>query len=124
VISLTIYGWALRTYGEGAHARTLAMLALIGVQIGHTFNCRSRTRFAFDGALRNPHLWFATATVILLQALVSTVPSLTRVLGIVRPVSADVVAFAIALVVPIVAVDLQKAIAGLARRRRVAEVFG
>ena len=43
--------------------------ALIGVQVGHTFNCRSRSRSAFDGFFSNPHIWYAMATVLAIQGL-------------------------------------------------------
>jgi Ca2+-transporting ATPase len=66
-ITLCCYWWALREYGAGAHARTIALLALVGVQLGHTFNCRSRTRSALEGLSRNPYLWIASAVVIALQ---------------------------------------------------------
>jgi Ca2+-transporting ATPase len=53
IISLGAYLWALGEYGEGAHARTIALLAVVGVQLGHFFNCRSRTRSAFRGFFSN-----------------------------------------------------------------------
>src|SRR5207344_355035 len=67
VITLAVYGWALHLYGPGAHARTVALLALVAVQLGHMFNCRSRRYSAFSGLFRNPFLWIATAVVIGLQ---------------------------------------------------------
>ncbi|HVE59658.1 MAG TPA: cation-translocating P-type ATPase, partial [Pyrinomonadaceae bacterium] len=45
-IVIGAYSWALQTYGEGAHARTIALFTLIGVQLGNLFNCRSRSRSA------------------------------------------------------------------------------
>ncbi|HVS32140.1 MAG TPA: cation-translocating P-type ATPase [Thermoanaerobaculia bacterium] len=63
-LALLAYRWALAEYGEGPHARTVALFALVGIQIAQTFNCRSRTRSAFSGVMRNPHIWFATATVV------------------------------------------------------------
>src|SRR5262249_12862498 len=59
-ITLFVYSWAINSYGEGAHARTITMVTLIGVQLGHMFNCRSRTQSAFVGLFRNPSLWLAT----------------------------------------------------------------
>jgi Ca2+-transporting ATPase len=110
-ISLSIYGWALGTYGAGAHARTVALLALVGVQIGHTFNCRSRVRSAFHGLGRNPHLWAATATVITLQAFAIEVGPLARVLGLTPITGADTAAFVIAVLAPIIVVEIQKTVA-------------
>jgi Ca2+-transporting ATPase len=113
-ITLSAYAIALARYGAGDHARTVALLALVGVQIGHTFNCRSRTRSAFDRILSSPHLWFATATVIGLQAAAVYVPMLRRVLGTVIPAPADLAMLAVAVVLPIAIVETQK---GFARRR-------
>ena len=47
-LGLSAYLWALQMYGPGAHARTVALFSLVAVQLGHTFNCRSRTRSAFS----------------------------------------------------------------------------
>jgi Ca2+-transporting ATPase len=110
-ISLSAYGIALVRYGGGAHARTVALLALVGVQMGQTFNCRSRTRSAFDCVLSSPHLWLATATVIGLQAAAVYVPALRDVLGTVTPGLADVAMFVLAVVLPIAIVETQKAFA-------------
>ena len=66
-IALTAYLWALNEYGEGTHARTVALLSLIGVQLGHLFNCRSRTRSAFSNFFSNPYIFAAAAIVIGLQ---------------------------------------------------------
>ena len=112
-LALGIYWWALRTYGEGAHARTVALLAIVGVQIGQTFNCRSRRRLSLSGITRSPHIAFATATVIGLQFAVSEIAALREILGLVPPNFADVAAALIAVIVPVVIVDVSK----LAARR-------
>ena len=67
LIALGAYVWALENYGEGERARTMAMLALVGVQLGHFFNCRSRFRSAFSRFFSNPWIFAAAAAVILLQ---------------------------------------------------------
>ncbi len=110
-ISLSAYGWALSAYGPGAHARTIALLALVGVQVGHTFNCRSRIRSAFDRLFSNPYVWISTAMVIALQALAVTFQPLARILGLVAVGSAGATAFAVAVFAPIIVVEIQKAIA-------------
>ncbi len=121
-ISLSMYGWALRAYGAGAHARTVALLALVGVQIGHTFNCRSRVRSAFHRLGRNPHLWAATATVIILQAFAIWFGPLAHVLGLTPITRADTAAFVIAVLAPIIVVEIQKAVVwGRKWRPRAAE---
>ena len=114
-IALTAYGAALARYGGGAHAQTVALLALVGVQIGQTFNCRSRSRSAFHRLLRSPYLWLATAIVIALQATAVYLPALRGILGTVAPAPADLATFALAIALPIAVVEVQKAVV---RRRR------
>jgi Ca2+-transporting ATPase len=108
VVTLATYRWALDVYGGGAHARTVALLALIGVQIGQTLNCRSRIRSAFSGITRNPYLALAAAAMLVLQMMAFSLAPLRRVLGVVTPSPADLVAFALAIVVPVVVVEIQK----------------
>ena len=81
--------WALQQYGPGAHSRTVALFALVGVQLGHTFNCRSRSRSAFHGLFRNPFIWIATVMVILLQLLAAYFSPLASLLGTVEPLTID-----------------------------------
>jgi P-type Ca2+ transporter type 2C len=88
-IALGAYVWALQLYGPGAHARTVALFALIAVQLGHTFNCRSRTRSAFDGLFRNPFIWLAALVVVLLQLFAAYFSPLAAVLGTVKPSTTD-----------------------------------
>ncbi|HEX5603555.1 MAG TPA: cation transporting ATPase C-terminal domain-containing protein, partial [Pyrinomonadaceae bacterium] len=84
-LGLGAYLWALQTYGPGAHARTVALFALVFIQLGHTFNCRSRTRSAFDGLFRNPFLWFAAFMVVILQLSAVYFPPLAAILDTVKP---------------------------------------
>lgn len=88
-IGLSAYIWALEVYGPGAHSRTIALFALVSVQLGHTFNCRSRTRSAFDGLFSNPFIWIAAAFVVSLQLLAVYFSPLAAVLGTVRPSATD-----------------------------------
>src|SRR6185295_20387310 len=88
-LSLSAYLWALRVYGPGAHSRTIALFVLVAVQLGHMFNCRSRSRSAFDGLFRNPFIWLATLIVVLLQVLAVYFAPLSRVLGTVKPSAMD-----------------------------------
>jgi len=88
-LGLGAYLWALQTYGPGAHARTVALFALVFVQLGHTFNCRSRTRSAFDGLFRNPFLWFAAFMVVLLQLSAVYFPPLATILDTTKPSLTD-----------------------------------
>ncbi len=107
-IILAAYGWALQQYGGGSHARTIALFALVGVQIGHTFNCRSRIHSAFTGLFRNPFVWVAIAIVVTLQLLALYQPFLARVLDT-HPLNPNdwwVIAGTIAL--PIIVVEMAK----------------
>jgi len=107
-ITLGAYAWALNQYGEGAHERTVALLALVGVQLGHTFNCRSRTRSVFAGLFRNPFLWVAAAMVIALQLLAVYLKPLARVLGTEQPTAADWVVTGLSIILPVVIVEIVK----------------
>ena len=107
-IVLAAYVWALSHYGEGTHARTMAFLALIGTQIGHFFNCRSRTRSAFEGLSRSPFIWLAAAVMAGLQMLAFSLTPLTRVLDLSRPTMADCVVTALTILIPIAVVELTK----------------
>jgi Ca2+-transporting ATPase len=107
-IILAAYGWALQQYGGGSHARTIALFALVGVQIGHTFNCRSRIHSAFVGLFRNPFVWAAVAMVVTLQLLALYQPFLARVLDT-HPLNPnDWWVIAGTIVVPIVVVEIAK----------------
>jgi Ca2+-transporting ATPase len=107
-LALAAYVWALRMYGPGAHSRTVALFAIIGVQLGHMFNCRSRTRSAFDGLFRNLFIWVATAIVIALQLLAAYFPPLALVLGTVRPLAVDWLTVGLCTVAPIIIVEITK----------------
>jgi Ca2+-transporting ATPase len=109
-LGLAAYMWALQLYGPGAHSRTIALLAIIGAQLGHMFNCRSRTRSAFDGLLRNPFVWIAVVIVICLQLLALYFAPLVRVLGTVRPSEADWIVIILCSIAPILIVELTKAV--------------
>jgi len=110
-IALAAYGYALRHYGPGDHARTIVLLALISLQLGQMFNSRSRTRSAFEGVFRNPHIWFATATVIGIQIGALQIEPLRRLLHLVPPTSSDWLLLAGCGILPVVIVETQKAIA-------------
>ena len=114
-ITLSIYAWAIAAHGEGAHARTVALMAIVGVQLGHVFNCRSRTRSAFEGLLRNPFLWIAVAIVITLQLMAVYITPLARVLNTTRLTSSDWLMAAAAVIAPIILVEVTKLIARRAR---------
>lgn len=108
LIALAAYLWALREYGEGPHSRTIALLSLIGVQLGHFFNCRSRVRSAFDEPFSNPWIFAAVAIVILLQLMAIYWTPLADVLGLVRPNASDAPVLAATVMLPVVIVELWK----------------
>jgi len=110
-IALAAYVWALQLYGAGSHARTVALCALVAVQVGHTFNCRSRIASAVDGLFDNLHLWAAAATVLALQAVALLFAPLARLLDLVPLTRTDLVVLASCAIAPIVIVEIQKAIA-------------
>jgi magnesium-transporting ATPase (P-type) len=95
-------------YGGGSHARTLALFALVAVQVGHTFNCRSRIESATAGLFKNIHIWAATATVIALQILAIEFRPLARLLDLTRLSAADLIVVASCLLLPIAIVETQK----------------
>ena len=88
-LGLGAYIWALQMYGPGARSRTIALFALVAVQLGHTFNCRSRSRSAFDGLFSNPFIWIAALIVVSLQLLAAYFAPLSQVLGTVKPSAMD-----------------------------------
>ena len=115
IIALIAYAWALCRYGTGEHARTIALLVLIGVQIGHMFNCRSRTRSILSGMFSNPMVWLATLIVISLQLAAVYLGPLARVLGTVAPSMFDWVIVVSCVLIPVAIVETTKFII---RRRR------
>lgn len=116
-IVLAAYLWALATYGEGAHARTIALLSLVGVQLGNLYNCRSRSRSAFDRFFSNPFIFAASAIVVLLQVLAIYFPPLARVLDTTVPNGLDYTVILISFVLPISIVEVVKAVTRRLPRR-------
>ena len=108
VLALAAYVWALSVYGPGPHARTIALFALIGGQLSQTLNCRSRTRSAFDGLLRNPFILIAAVMVISLQLLAVYFSPLASVLGTVRPSETDWLVILLCSLAPVLIVEATK----------------
>lgn len=108
VMTVAAYFWALQTYGESSHARTIALFAIIGGQLGHLFNCRSKTRSAFEGFFSNRYIFGAFASVIVLQLLAVYFPPLARILDTVPPTKADFVVIVISVILPIIIVEITK----------------
>jgi Ca2+-transporting ATPase len=109
-LALVAYMWALDVYGPGAHARTIALFALIGGELGHTFNCRSRTRSAFAGLLRNPFILIAAFIVIALQLLAVYFSPLASILGTVQPSQTDWLVIVLCSLAPVLIVETTKTV--------------
>jgi len=108
-IALASYAWALKAYGPGAHARTIALTAMIAVQVGHLFNCRSRVASAIRGLARAPFIWGATIAVVALQLAAVNVTWLARILGSTPLTRLDWTIAAACVIAPIIIVEIQKA---------------
>jgi Ca2+-transporting ATPase len=112
-ITLAIYWVALQRHGAGDVARTIALLSMVGVQLGQTFNCRSRTDSVFRGLSRSPYLFAATAAVVALQLFALAFAPLRDLLGLAVPPSSAWGLLALTVPLPIAIVEAQK---WLARR--------
>ncbi len=108
IITITAYFWALQTYGEGSRARTIALLSLVGGQLGHLFNCRSRTRSVFDRFFSNPFVFGSFAIAIGLQLFALYFPPLAGILDTVPPNKADFVVILLSFILPIIFVEITK----------------
>ncbi len=108
IFALAAYFWAFNIYGEGVHSRTIALFAIVGGQLGHLFNCRSRTHSAFVGFFRNPYIFVAFAIVIGLQLFAIYFPPLALVLDIVQLSATDWVVIGLSFALPILIVELVK----------------
>lgn len=108
VIILAAYYWAVKTYGEGAHARTIALLVLVGGQIGHLFNCRSRRHSAFKRFFANRYVFIAVGIVVLLQFSAVYFTPLANILELIRPNAFDWLIVGISTILPIIIVEISK----------------
>jgi Ca2+-transporting ATPase len=115
VVILAAYRWALGAYGAGAHARTVMLTAVVGSQLGHLFNCRSRIHSVFNGLFRNRYAWGAVCAVVLLQLLAVYFAPLARLLGTAPFTRADLLVIASTVAAPVLFVELAK----LYARRRI-----
>ncbi|MGA1366937.1 MAG: cation-translocating P-type ATPase [Blastocatellia bacterium] len=107
-LCLMAYGWSLERYGPGDHARTVALMSLIGCQVGHLFNCRSRMRSALTGLFRNRWLWLSLLLVGLLQGVAIGYAPLAEMLGTVTLTLVDWWVVGATVFVPILVVEAIK----------------
>ncbi len=108
LVSLGAYIWALDTYGEGAHARTVALFSLIGAEVAHVFNCRSRTKSAFESFWANPFIFAAIALMFVLQLAAYSIPPLALALDLVAPNVQDWIVIALSIATPLIVVETVK----------------
>jgi hypothetical protein len=73
-------------------------------------------RSAFEGLSKNPHIFFAAATVMAIQAVALTFAPLRRILGLAVPPASAWPMLAFTIVLPVAIVEVQKFIA---RRRAI-----
>ncbi len=109
--ALAAYFWAIKNYGEGAHSRTIALFAIVGGQLGHLFNCRSRTRSAFFGFFKNPFVFIAVVIVIGLQLFAIYFDPLAAVLDVVKLSGTDWSIIGLSFLLPIIVVEIVKILA-------------
>jgi Ca2+-transporting ATPase len=107
-LCLMAYGWSLERYDPGDHARTVALMSLIGCQVGHLFNCRSRMRSALTGLFRNRWLWLSLLLVGLLQGVAIGYAPLAEMLGTVTLTLVDWWVVGATVFVPILVVEAIK----------------
>ena len=107
-IALGAYFWALANYGEGKHSRTITLMVLVGVQIGHLFNCRSQTRSAFNNFFGNPFIFIAMGIVLCLQILALYFPPLVQALDTTPLKKADFLVIGISVILPVLIIETQK----------------
>ena len=119
-IVLGVYLWALQTYGEGAHSRTIVLFVLVAVQLGNLFNCRSRTRSAFTRFFSNPFVFASSGIVIALQMLAVYFPPLSRVLDTVPLNKTDYLLIVVSIILPVIIVEITKAFSRMKSRVSVA----
>ena len=84
---------------------------MVAVEVGHLFNCRSRTRSAFHAFFSNPFIFASVGIVVGLQLLAVFNPFLANVLGLEIPNTSDWIVLGIAMVLPIMIVEFTKVLA-------------
>lgn len=108
-VAFAAYLWALNEYGAGAHSQTIALLSIVGVQLGHLFNCRSRASSVFNRFFTNPFIFAAAAIVIALQFLAVYFPPLMQILDMTPPNLIDFGLIISTIILPVIIVEIVKA---------------
>ena len=89
VLDLGLAGGLIGGTGTLTHARTLAFITLVLMQLFNVFNARSDERSAFRGFFRNAWLWGAVLLSAGLQLLVVYVPLLQQAFSVVALSATD-----------------------------------
>ena len=101
--TLGSYAWALRRYGAGPQANSVAFMTLTTAQLLHALSCRSEHRTIFDrdlGPLNLP-LKLGVGGSLALQLVAGVIPGLNSLLGLTRFNRLDWVAMALGAGVPL-----------------------
>ena len=108
--TMAAYLYGLRRYGDPVVASTMAFNSLTLNELTHSLSSRSKYRNVFGGQSLspNPHLIRAIGGMAGLQALVSTVPALRRLLGTSPLRLPDLVVLAASVMLPLVVNELTK----------------
>jgi Ca2+-transporting ATPase len=108
--TMAAYLYGLRRYGDPVVASTMAFNSLTLNELAHSLSSRSKYRNVFGGQVMspNPHLIRAIGGMAGLQALVSTVPALRRLLGTSPLRLPDLLVLAGSVLLPLVVNELTK----------------
>jgi Ca2+-transporting ATPase len=101
--TLGSYAWALRRYGAGPKARSVAFMALTIAQLFHALSCRSEHRSIFDRDL-GPMNWplkLGVGGSLALQLVATVIPGLGSLLGLARLRAVDWLAVALGAGLPL-----------------------
>jgi Ca2+-transporting ATPase len=109
-VTLGTYGLAVKRYGVGAAASTVAFSTLTSAQLCYALTCRSDEHSGFSGLTRNPLLVTALGGTLLLQVAAVAVPPLRRLLGTTALAPADWGLVAAGAVTPLLVKELSKAV--------------
>jgi Ca2+-transporting ATPase len=109
-VTLGAYGLAVRRYGVGPAASSVAFSTLTSAQLCYAISCRSDRRSGFSGLGSNPLLMAALGGTLALQVAAMGLPPLRRVLGTVPLGVADWGIVAAGAALPLLVKEGQKTI--------------
>ncbi|MEN8175197.1 MAG: HAD-IC family P-type ATPase [Pseudomonadota bacterium] len=108
--TMAAYIYGLRRYGDPAAASTMAFNSLTLNELAHSLSSRSRYRNVIGGQSLppNPHLTRAIGGMAGLQAVVSLVPALRRLMGTTPLNAIDMLAIGASVIAPLVVNEATK----------------